>query len=58
MIRTEVAPIAQRSVVRVRMTETEGKSNTEILTAVRTVIQGAYAVKMMRSGDIEVMVPD
>jgi len=40
------------------MAETEGKSNTEILTVVRTVIQGAYAVKMMRSGDIEVMVSD
>jgi len=40
------------------MAETEGKSNTEILTAVRTVIQGAYAVKIIRSENIEVMVSD
>ena len=34
------------------------KINSEILTAVRTVIKRAYVVKSMRSGDIEVMVPD
>ena len=58
MIRTEAALIAQRPVVRVRMVETKEKSNTEILTAVRTVIQRTYAVKMIRSGNIEVMISD
>ena len=56
--RYQTASIAQRLAVRVRMSEMVGKSNSEILTVVRIVIQGAYAVKPMRSGDIEVMVPD
>jgi len=54
----EAVPIAQRPAVRVRMPDMAGKTNPEILTAVRTVIRGAYAVKPMRSGDIEVLVPD
>ena len=56
--RREAAPIAQRPAVRVRMPDVAGKTNSKILTAVRTVIKRAYAVKLMRSGDIEVMVPD
>jgi hypothetical protein len=57
-ISREAAPIAQRPAVRVRMPDVAGKTNPEILTAVRTVIRGAYAIKPMRSGDIEVLVPD
>jgi hypothetical protein len=54
--RREAAPIAQRPALRVRMAEMEGKPNTEILAEVKKVIKSAYAVKTMRSGDIEVMV--
>ena len=56
--RIEAAPIAQRLAVRVRMADTEGKSNAELLSAAKIAIPGAYAIKAMRSGDIEVMVPD
>jgi hypothetical protein len=57
-VRREAVPIAQRPAVRVRIPDIAGKTNPEILTAVRAVIKGAYAVKPLRSGDIEVMVPD
>ena len=57
-LRAEAAPIAERPAVRVRMPDISEKTNSEILTAVRTVIKRAYAVKPMRSGDIEVIVPD
>jgi hypothetical protein len=53
----EAAPIAQRPAVRVRMADSEGKLNADLLTAAKAVIPGAYAIKTMRSGDIEVMVP-
>ena len=44
--------------MRVRISEVTEKLNFEILTTVRTIIKGAYAVKSMRSGDIEVMMSD
>ena len=40
------------------MLELAGKPEPEILTAVKTVIQRAYAVKTLRSGDIKIIVPD
>ena len=51
-------PTAQRTAVRVRLPEAKGKTPTELLEAVKPTIQGAYAVRQLRSGDIEVMVPD
>jgi hypothetical protein len=51
-------PTAQRTSVKVRIANTEGKTPTELLAAVRPTIQGAYAVRPLKSGDIEVMVPD
>ncbi|PYY19147.1 MAG: hypothetical protein DMG62_24905, partial [Acidobacteria bacterium] len=51
-------PSDQRAAVRVRLTEAEGKSTTELLEAVKPVIQGAYAVRRLRSGDVEVMLPN
>src|SRR2546430_244589 len=44
--------------VRVRIANSEGKSPTELLATVKPVIQGAYAVRPLRSGDIEVAVLD
>ena len=48
-------PPAQRTTIRVRLPEAQGKTAPELLQAVRPVIQGAYAVKQLRSGDVEVM---
>ena len=42
----EAAPIAQRPAVRVCMPDTKEKSNIELLSAVRTVILGVYAIKI------------
>jgi hypothetical protein len=47
---------AQRATVRVRLADAAGKAPTELLTAVKPAIPGAYAVRQMRSGDIEVSV--
>ena len=51
-------PATQRTTVRVRLLEAEGKTPAELLEAVKPTIQGAYAVRQLRSGDVEVMVPD
>ena len=40
------------------MPDVAGKTNSKILTAVRTVIKEVYTVKSIRSGNIEVIVPD
>lgn len=40
------------------MSDAENKTAEELLAAVKPVIGGAYAVKQLRSGDVEVMVPD
>jgi hypothetical protein len=50
-----VIPITTRTAVRVRIPEAEGKTPAELLDAVKPVIQGAYAVRQLRSGDVEVM---
>ena len=51
-------PTAQRTSVRVRIAGAEGKTPAELLATVKPAIQGAYAVRSLRSGDVEVMVPD
>jgi len=50
--------LLQRTAVRVQLPDTQGKSFTELLATVKPLIAGAYAVKQLRSGDIEVSVPD
>jgi hypothetical protein len=47
-----------RPTVRIRIPETADKSAAELLARVKPIIPGAYAVKPLRSGDIEVVVPD
>ena len=56
--RAESAPIAQRPAICVRIPGAAEKTPEEILTAVKPVIMGAYAIKQLHSGDVEVMVPD
>jgi hypothetical protein len=53
---TAVAPT--RPTVRIRIPEAADKSAAELLARVKPMIPGAYAVKPLRSGDIEVVVPD
>lgn len=38
--------------------DTEGKTKGEILAGVTPAVRGAYAVRILRSGDVEVMVKD
>ena len=52
-----MAPQA-RPAVRVRIPEAANKSAAELLATVKPIIQGAYAVRQLRSGDVEVAVPD
>jgi ParB-like chromosome segregation protein Spo0J len=56
--RMAATPLAQRPAVRTRIAGSAGKTPEELLKSARTVIQGAYAVKLLRSGDVEVMVKD
>jgi hypothetical protein len=51
-------PPAQRTAIRVRLPEAQGKSPPELLEVVKPAIQGAYAVRQLRSGDVEVMMTD
>ena len=51
-------PTAQRTAVRVRIADAKGKTPAEILAAIKPTIQGAYAVRPLKSGDIDIMVPD
>ena len=39
-----------------RIAGAEGKTLTELLAIVKPVIHGAYAVRTLRSGDIDVIV--
>jgi hypothetical protein len=52
------APEPPRHTVRVKIQQTEGKTNPEILKEVKKKIAGAAAVRVLRSGDIDVVVPD
>ena len=54
----EAALIAQHPAVRVCMPDTEGKSNIELLSTVKIMIPEAYAIKIIYSRDIEVIIPD
>lgn len=56
--RTASEPLSKRPAVRVRIPGAEEKSAAELLAEVKPVISGAYAVRPLRSGDVEVMVPD
>jgi hypothetical protein len=51
-------PLAQRAAIRARINGSEGQTPQEILKNAKTVIKGAYAVKLLRSGDVEVLVKD
>jgi hypothetical protein len=53
-----VAAAHARPAVRVRIPEATNKPAEEILAQVKPIIPGAYAVRQLRSGDIEVTVPD
>src|SRR5450756_1142120 len=56
--RMAAIPLAQRPAVRTRIAGSAGKTLEELLKSARTAIRGAYAVKILRSGDVEVMVKD
>jgi HAMP domain-containing protein len=56
--RMAAVPLAQRAAVRARINGSEGQTPQEILKNAKTVIKGAYAVKLLRSGDVEVLVKD
>ena len=51
-----VISLAQRAVIRARINSFEDQTSEEILKNAKIVIQGAYAVKLLRSGDVEIMV--
>ena len=51
-------PSLQRAAVRVRIKETKDKDAKDILIEAKKCIQGAYAIRKLRSGDIDVIVPD
>ncbi len=57
-IRQAIAPLSQRTAVRVRVPVSQGKSPTKLLAKVKPLIPGAYAVKQLLSRDIEVSVLD
>jgi hypothetical protein len=52
------ASTPQRATVRIRMEGTKVKSAGEILAEAKKVISGAYAVRPLHSGDIDIVVPD
>ena len=55
---THTLPTMQCTAVRVHIADTKGKTPAEILAAIKPTIQGAYAIHPLKSGDIDVMVPD
>ena len=40
------------------MDTAQGRTPEEILQAVKPVIKGAYAIRTLRSGDVDVLVPN
>ena len=56
MARSAATP--ERAAVRVRLEGAKDKSSTELLAEAKKVIPGAFAVRQLRSGDVDVMVPD
>jgi hypothetical protein len=56
---TATASVAlQRTAIRIRLEGGKDKSAGEILTEAKKVIPGAYAVRLLQSRDIDVLVPD
>jgi hypothetical protein len=51
-------PPTDRPTVRIRIPDAAGKTPKELLDIVKPTISGAYAARSLRSGDIEIMVPD
>jgi hypothetical protein len=52
------APQPAKHTVRVQMAQAKGMANEEILREVKKTISGAAAIHILRSGDIDVTVPD
>jgi len=52
------APVVQRTAIRMRIPEAEGKSPQEILNTMKPAVAGACAIKPLRSGDFEVLMRD
>ena len=50
--------IPERAVVRVRLEDIKDKSSAELLSEAKKVIPGAFAVRQLRSGDIDVIILD
>src|SRR5205814_5761101 len=56
MVATSATP--ECTTIRIRLEGGKDKSPNEILTEAKKVIPGVYAVCPLKSGDIDVMVPD
>jgi hypothetical protein len=56
--RSHIVPPAQRPCVRIRIPDAKDKSASELLEVVKPTIRGAYAIRQLRSGDVDVMVVD
>src|SRR5438045_5095079 len=56
MVATSATP--ECAAIRIRLEGGKDKSLNEILTEAKKVIPGAYAVHPLKSGDIDIMVPD
>ena len=56
MVATSATP--EHAAIRIRLEGGKDKSLNEILTEAKKVIPGVYAVRPLKSGDIDIMVPD
>src|SRR5437016_7462525 len=56
--RLETTCQPQKHSVRLRMDAAQGRTPEEILQAVKLVIKGAYAIRTLRSSDVDVLVPN
>ena len=54
MVRSAATP--ERAAVRVRLKGAKNKSSTELLAKAKKVIPGAFTVRQLRSGNVDVMV--
>lgn len=52
------APVVQRTAIRIRVDDPTGKTPKEILDTVKPIVQGACAIRPLRSGDFEVLMRD
>ena len=53
----KVVAIPQRTTVRVRLEESQGREPGELLEAIKKTIPSAYTVRTLRSGDIDIHIP-